>query len=199
MGDQYFGVFDYSNLGCVDRAHHDLAEKGATFLRSVGLTPNMVTLLSTLFGFLGVWMLWRGYVWSFVILYVLSYHFDLIDGIMARKYNMGSKFGAHFDQVSDFFVDLAVLVVLSCQFPHWQIIMLIMIIYIVVKYYYKIYKKCIKISKNIHDDEYAGMCRYTSETHLHQKIQSMKEWAHMFSNIGIVLIVIFMHTICPIK
>jgi phosphatidylglycerophosphate synthase len=58
-----------------------------------GHTPNDITTYSFLCGLLSLGLLWHGHVWGFVVLYVLSYVFDCMDGQLARAYNMVTRFG----------------------------------------------------------------------------------------------------------
>ena len=72
-------------------------------LYKLGITPNMVTLISTICPVSSISYLnmKKPNFKKFAILYVLGYFFDCIDGRLARKYNQGSTFGMLFDSVSD--------------------------------------------------------------------------------------------------
>ena len=71
-------------------------------LYNIGLTPNMVTILSTLFTLASVYFLSKNEVEYAIAVYLFGYLLDSVDGKMARRYNMGSKFGMALDTVSDF-------------------------------------------------------------------------------------------------
>ena len=65
------------------------------------LTPNHITTLSFASQLLAVSFLCFDYKKLFTGLYLLGYYFDCIDGPMARKYNMITKFGDWYDHVTD--------------------------------------------------------------------------------------------------
>jgi phosphatidylglycerophosphate synthase len=70
-------------------------------LYCMGLTPNNVTLLSTFFTILAIYFLHiDNRIYAFLS-YLFGYVLDCVDGRMARKYSMGSKFGMVFDCTSD--------------------------------------------------------------------------------------------------
>lgn len=75
-------------------------------------TPNMITLLSFIFGLISVRSLYFNYFIKAMIFYSLSYIFDCIDGYHARRKNMTSKFGDYFDHISDIFVFILLFLVL---------------------------------------------------------------------------------------
>ncbi len=90
----------------------------------LGLTPNMITTLSLLFGLVTVYALYRRKYAIACILWIISYFFDCLDGFVARKYKQYSKFGDWYDHTSDVFKVTAILYVLyrisSVKF--WRII-----------------------------------------------------------------------------
>jgi phosphatidylglycerophosphate synthase len=68
---------------------------------NIGFTPNAVTTLSLIFGlFSAQQILVRNYKIA-ALLFFLAYYLDCVDGKLARKYNMVSKFGDVYDHVSD--------------------------------------------------------------------------------------------------
>lgn len=70
-------------------------------LRCMGLTPNMVTSLSTFFTLLSIYYLHINNRMYASISFLVGYTLDCVDGRMARKYSMGSKIGMALDCVSD--------------------------------------------------------------------------------------------------
>lgn len=70
-------------------------------LRNIGLTPNMVTILSTFFTLLTIYFLHNDNKPLAIASYLLGYTLDCVDGKMARKYNMGTKTGMILDLSSD--------------------------------------------------------------------------------------------------
>jgi len=84
-------------------------------LRNVGLTPNGVTLISSIFQLYTIVLLSVGKVEYACISYIIGYLFDCIDGNMARKYNMGSKYGMALDMVSDNITNLSLILYIIYQ------------------------------------------------------------------------------------
>lgn len=78
-----------------------IAQKLIDPLYSLGLTPNMVTVLSTIFTFLSIYFLHQEKRLHAFLAYLFGYILDCVDGRMARKYSMGSDIGMALDCVSD--------------------------------------------------------------------------------------------------
>jgi phosphatidylglycerophosphate synthase len=86
-----------------------IASKLVDPLYNLGLTPNMVTILSTIFTFLSIYFLHLDKRIHAVISYIFGYILDCVDGKMARKYSMGSDFGMVLDCTSDTISNLCLL------------------------------------------------------------------------------------------
>ena len=65
------------------------------------LNPNFFTTCSFAFQLYSVYLLSCFYPLGFAFYYFLGYFFDCVDGPMARKYNMATKFGDYYDHVTD--------------------------------------------------------------------------------------------------
>ncbi len=79
-------------------------------VRNIGFTPNMVTALGLLFGVgCGFSFAYRNMSMGF-LLGSLSVVCDLLDGAIARTFNLETIFGLVFDSVSDRVSELAVVV-----------------------------------------------------------------------------------------
>ncbi len=70
-------------------------------LRNAGLTPNMVTVIGTLFTMSTIYFLHKERRGLAIIVYLIGYTLDCVDGRMARRYKMGSALGKTLDMVSD--------------------------------------------------------------------------------------------------
>jgi phosphatidylglycerophosphate synthase len=70
-------------------------------LRNMGLTPNMISILSVVLALIGLYLLTKNNLVMFSLLYTLAYILDCVDGYMARKYDMGSKLGEFLDHGGD--------------------------------------------------------------------------------------------------
>jgi hypothetical protein len=78
-----------------------IATKLVDPLHNLGLTPNMVTILSTVFTLLSIYFLHINKRLFAVVSYLFGYTLDCVDGKMARKYSMGSDLGMVLDVTSD--------------------------------------------------------------------------------------------------
>ena len=86
-----------------------IAELFVDSFHKIGLTPNIVTILSTIIQISCVIPLLYGRVWICIFLYLTGYMFDCVDGKMARKFNQGSALGMVLDFDSDMLVNTVVL------------------------------------------------------------------------------------------
>ena len=71
-------------------------------LKALGVTPNSFTLLSGVFGLMGVWNSYQGIQWKACMYFVLNRFFDGIDGAYARMTDQCSEFGGYLDIIVDF-------------------------------------------------------------------------------------------------
>lgn len=98
MFDKPYRLFD----GCVRRSREWRTQylRGvARVLVRVGVSANVVTLLSLLSGLAAVWFVFSVHIY-FVFFGVLHLLFDALDGVVARE-GGGSTFGKYFDAVAD--------------------------------------------------------------------------------------------------
>jgi len=70
-------------------------------LHNFGLSPNMITIISTCFTLLSVYFLHIEERVLAVFSYIIGYLLDCVDGRMARKYSLSSNLGMVLDTVSD--------------------------------------------------------------------------------------------------
>jgi phosphatidylglycerophosphate synthase len=78
--------------------------------KEAGMTPNMITTISLVFGLLTCYLYYKSYYVSAGLSYIVSYFFDTMDGYFARIYDMGSVFGSYYDSISDNVVVLLLLI-----------------------------------------------------------------------------------------
>lgn len=78
-----------------------IATKLVDPLHNIGMTPNMVTITSTVFTFMSIYFLHQEKRTHAFLAYIFGYILDCVDGRMARKYSMGSDIGMALDCVSD--------------------------------------------------------------------------------------------------
>lgn len=78
------------------------------FFLSLGLTPNMVTMLGLLGNTVGAYFLARGELLTGGILIAVMTPIDALDGTMARLRGEASDWGAYVDSVSDRYSELII-------------------------------------------------------------------------------------------
>jgi len=78
-----------------------LIEKVAPTFYSFGFTPNMITTLGNIATCLSAYALYNDLYMISAMLFIISYIFDCLDGYIARRYDLVSKFGDLYDHTSD--------------------------------------------------------------------------------------------------
>jgi len=101
----------------VDNVLLFLGDEVIRVAKNLGMTPNGLTTLSLIFGMGSVYALQNDRYVMFGICYMISYFFDCIDGAMARKYKMVSKFGDWYDHTKDLLVFGLIIYVCLRKFP----------------------------------------------------------------------------------
>jgi phosphatidylglycerophosphate synthase len=102
-------------------------------LRNIGLTPNMVTYISSLLTILSLYYLYIDEKHFACVSYFLGYLFDCVDGKMARKYNMGTKLGMALDLVTDNLTNIILITYLTMTkgYYHWYTPLIIFMSYMI--------------------------------------------------------------------
>ena len=91
--------YEYENP--IDIVLSKIAHKIKPTLYRLNFTPNNITTISVIFGACSIYSLYKNqYVLSAIML-LISYFFDVLDGIYARSYDMVTKFGDYYDHGSD--------------------------------------------------------------------------------------------------
>ena len=110
-----------------------IATKLVDPLRNLGLTPNMVTYLSTIFTFLSLYYFHIENRVYASITYLIGYTLDCVDGKMARKYKMSSKFGMALDLVSDNVSNIALIgyLIQKYGFGNYYVLLIIFMSYMI--------------------------------------------------------------------
>lgn len=94
----------------------------------LGMTPNEITLLSTICGIYSAYLLYKNKIREASIYFLVAYLLDCIDGRLARNYKMYSVFGEAFDFVSDMVEHFLLVIILMIRFKKQKIIILILFI-----------------------------------------------------------------------
>lgn len=100
-------------------------------LYNLGMTPNMVTTVSTFFTMYSIYLLHQEKRSYACLSYLLGYLLDCVDGRMARKYSMSSDVGMALDCVSDNVSNFILFgyILLTRPFNQKTIMFMILIIY----------------------------------------------------------------------
>jgi phosphatidylglycerophosphate synthase len=86
----------------VDIILYDSLKDSLKFYYDLGLTPNHITTLSIICGFLTAYFLYINKNFLAFIFFWLAYYYDCMDGALARKYKLYSSFGDIYDHLSDY-------------------------------------------------------------------------------------------------
>ena len=92
-----------------DTILYTVIEPLSRFFHILNFTPNMLTTISTIFGAMSFYFLYKRKEGFFVISFISYYLFDCLDGYYARKYGLCSKFGDYYDHIKDFIVAFLVI------------------------------------------------------------------------------------------
>lgn len=101
----------------IDIGLANLANKIKPFFYSLNFTPNHITTISVIFAICCIYSLYKEqYILSSIML-LLSYFFDILDGIYARTYDMVTEFGDFYDHISDFLLYLILIpmIIYKCK------------------------------------------------------------------------------------
>ena len=71
--------------------------------------------------------LWNGWLITFVVLFLVAYLFDCVDGYMARRYDQMSVFGDYYDHISDIVKMLAIAAVFLCRYSFVALIPVLLV------------------------------------------------------------------------
>lgn len=129
LSEEHENIFDIYMYKFIDSHIH--------IYKNLGLTPNMITTLSLLFGISSVYMIFKKQYKIAAVLFLIQYYFDCTDGKVARKYNMTSKFGDYYDHISDAIKYLLLIYVLyKDNFNKLKKVIVIIVLLIIIAYIY---------------------------------------------------------------
>ena len=87
----------------------ELCEPISDYLYNQKITPNIITTIGFISSLLSSYFLYKYKIYIFIPLYLFAYFCDCLDGFMARKYNLETKFGDYYDHITDIFQTVIVL------------------------------------------------------------------------------------------
>ena len=110
--------FTKKNVGLIDsKIIYPIANILSCPIYKLGFTPNQVTFTTLIIRTFAIYYMFLKQKPKLVFkLFVISWFTDAIDGLIARKYNMQSKFGAVFDKIVDYISILTTLVILLLKY-----------------------------------------------------------------------------------
>lgn len=91
-------------------------------IAKTGISPNLFTLFSFLFGIVSVYFLFKNQAW-FIVFSLLAILFDIIDGNLARYLNKESRLGFWLDQGSDRLVNFLMLLKYNIVFGAYWVVL----------------------------------------------------------------------------
>ena len=100
-----------------------------TYQKKIITIPNILSFFRLCLIPVIVWLytVKQDYLWTLLIL-LLSAITDIVDGIIARKFNMISDFGKAFDPVADKLTQMAMLFCLVSRFPYMMIPFVLLVV-----------------------------------------------------------------------
>ena len=103
-------------------------------LIKLNITPNYITTLSLLAGLSASYFLFENNI-MFITLILLHLYADALDGVIARTINNQTKFGKHYDFITDRIISLAILIKISL-FLQDHFVYLITVLFIITQIIY---------------------------------------------------------------
>ncbi|MBQ8202819.1 MAG: CDP-alcohol phosphatidyltransferase family protein [Clostridia bacterium] len=105
---------------------NDVAEK---YQNKILTIPNILSFFRLCLIPVIIWLYIekQDYLWTLLIL-TLSGITDIVDGIIARKFNMISNFGKAFDPIADKLTQMAMLFCLVSRFPYMAIPLVLLVV-----------------------------------------------------------------------
>ncbi len=95
----------YNSYHPIDKfIYVEIVDKIDPIFKNLGLKPNHITILSLIIRLYSLNLLKNNEYEKSIILFNIGYILDCMDGHMARKYNMGTKFGDKLDHYCDWII-----------------------------------------------------------------------------------------------
>ena len=96
----------------IDNLFYTLIDKLSNICKEINLTPNQITYISIIPGFLSVYFLYTKQIILFSSCFFLYYILDILDGYYARKYSLCSKFGDLLDHARDIIIWTLIIIII---------------------------------------------------------------------------------------
>ena len=111
----------------IDNIYYYYVKKIAARLYKKKITPNQITTVGNIIGFIGLYLLYKKMYLSIALFYMIRYFFDCLDGYYARTHNLVSIFGDYYDHYSDLIIFISYLWILFLNNPRLFMYSLIII------------------------------------------------------------------------
>jgi phosphatidylglycerophosphate synthase len=103
------------------------AERVNPALVAHGVTPNLLTSFSLIFGVAAAVYIYWGCFVTGAILFFMAYVFDCMDGNMARAFDMVTRFGDFYDHVTDMVQVVCFIAAITCSpmLYQWKVVLFV--------------------------------------------------------------------------
>jgi phosphatidylglycerophosphate synthase len=98
----------------------DLCEPISDYLYNHKITPNIITTIGFISSLLSSYFLYQYKIYIFIPLYLFAYFCDCLDGFIARKYNLETKFGDYYDHITDIFQTIIILFIFIYRYSFFN-------------------------------------------------------------------------------
>ena len=176
----------------LDTLYYRVCEYTSEFFHKHGFTPNMITTIGNVFRIMTLYLMYKRRFRLAAVVWLFAYYFDCLDGYVARKYKMASKWGSMYDHVSDEIFSVLIIVAIWRINPKLFVWFLAIIIlyYIPFLYFYSLQQSYYQ------DDTHTGldmvivysMFPKTTKTNAHRILPYMRYFG---SATGILIIAVF--------
>ena len=111
----------------IDNFLYIFVNKLTPIFHKLGLTPNNITFLSFLCALISFYFFCKKEYRLAALFWGINYFFDHMDGYMARKYKMFSKYGDYYDHLSDLFGGIGLIYLFYRQGKYKEISLIIVL------------------------------------------------------------------------
>ena len=130
--------------------YNTIAPVLGTFLHEkLCLTPNMITTIALILGVLCIYQFRMENYGTSAALLVIRQVFDGMDGYVARKYDLKSKFGDKYDHVSDFIIQRIIFIMVYLKLLKYSPLCanIIMVLVILILNFKRVRNRCVNKHK----------------------------------------------------
>lgn len=119
-----------------------VAHKIKPVFYSLNFSPNNITTISVIFGVCSIYSLYKEQYLLSAIMLLISYFFDILDGIYARTYDMVTKFGDYYDHISDLTLYAILIPMIICKCKNKLKLLPFLLLFIICQYFTMVQLGC---------------------------------------------------------